>query len=59
MRIAAQENEFKKRPLAILDLCRFHYRPDSSVGRASTFGAGGRGFESQPHHTKGVIVLFV
>ena len=25
---------------------------DSSVGRASTFGAGGRGFESLPHHTK-------
>ena len=29
-------------------------RPDSSVGRASAFGAGGRGFESRPHHTKGV-----
>ena len=27
---------------------------DCSVGRASDFGAGGRGFESQPHHTKGV-----
>ena len=26
-----------------------HNRPDSSVGRASAFGAGGRGFESQPH----------
>ena len=29
-------------------------RPDSSVGRASAFRAGGRGFESQSHHTKGV-----
>ena len=29
-------------------------RPDSSVGRASAFGAGGRGFESRLHHTKGV-----
>ena len=29
-------------------------RPDSSVGRVSAFGAGGRGFESRPHHTKGV-----
>ena len=27
-------------------------KKDSSVGRASTFGAGGCGFESQPHHTK-------
>ena len=26
---------------------------DSSVGRASTFGAGGCGFESRLHHTKG------
>ena len=26
----------------------------SSVGRVSAFGAGGRGFESRPHHTKGV-----
>ena len=25
----------------------FHYRLDSSVGRASAFGAGGRGFESR------------
>ena len=30
------------------------YRPDSSVGRASTFWAGGHGFESGPHYTKGV-----
>ena len=29
-------------------------RPDSSVCRASAFGEGGRGFESRPHHTKGV-----
>ena len=28
--------------------------PDSSVGRASAFGAGGRGFESRPRYTKGV-----
>ena len=28
--------------------------PDSSVGRASTFGAGGHKFESGPNHTKGV-----
>ena len=28
--------------------------PDSSVGRASAFGAGGRGFESRPYYTKGV-----
>ena len=28
---------------------------DSSVGRASAFGAGGRGFLiPRPHHTKGV-----
>ena len=25
-----------------------------TVGRVSAFGAGGRGFESRPHHTKGV-----
>ena len=32
-----------------------HNRLDSSVGRASAFGAGGRGFEfPRPHHTKGV-----
>ena len=30
------------------------HRPDSSVGIASAFGARGRGFESWPHHTKGV-----
>ena len=29
-------------------------RPNSSVGRASAFGAGGRRFESWPHYTKGV-----
>ena len=29
--------------------------PDSSVGRASPFRAGGCGFESRPHNTKGVI----
>ena len=28
--------------------------PDSSVGIASTFGAGGHGFESWTHYTKGV-----
>ena len=33
----------------------YSYVPsDSSVDRAPTFGAGGRGFESWPHHTKGV-----
>ena len=31
--------------------------PDSSVGRASAFGAGGRGFESRLHHTKGVKMV--
>ena len=31
--------------------------PDSSVGRASAFGAGGRGFESRSHHTKGVKMV--
>ena len=30
------------------------YRPDSSVGRVSAFGAGGRGFESRVHYAKGV-----
>ena len=30
------------------------YRPDSSVGRASAFEGRGHGFESRPHHTKGV-----
>ena len=29
-----------------------HIYPDSANGRAS--GAGGRGFESRPRHTKGV-----
>ena len=29
-------------------------RPDSSVGRESAFGAGGCGFKSRMHHTKGV-----
>ena len=29
-------------------------RPNRSVGRESAFGAGGRGFQSRPHHTKGV-----
>ena len=33
------------------------YRPDSSVGRVSAFGVGGRGFESRPHHTKGVKMV--
>ena len=28
--------------------------PHSSLGRASAFGAEGRGFESGPHHTKGI-----
>ena len=28
--------------------------PDSSSGRASTLGAGSCGFDSQPHHTKGI-----
>ena len=28
--------------------------PDSSVGRASAFGAGGCAFDSRSHHTKGV-----
>ena len=28
--------------------------PGSSVGRASALRAGGHGFESRPHHTKGV-----
>ena len=32
----------------------YAYRPNSSVGRASAFGAAGRGFQFQPHHTKGV-----
>ena len=39
----------------------FHHvtvsRPDSSVGRASAFRAGGRGFESRPHHIKGVKMV--
>ena len=30
---------------------------DSSVGRALAFGADGRGFKSQPHHTKGVKMI--
>ena len=37
-----------------------HNRPHGSVGRASAFRAGGRGFESRSHHTKGVkLVLAV
>ena len=35
----------------------FTLSPPDSVGRASTFGAGGRGFESQPHHTKVVKMV--
>ena len=31
-------------------------RPDNSVGRVSTFGAGGRGFKFRPHHTKGLKI---
>ena len=31
--------------------------PDNSAGKASTFGAGGRGFEFRPHHTKGVKMV--
>ena len=31
-----------------------YFSPDSSVDRASASGAGGCGFESRPHHTKGV-----
>ena len=40
--------------------CACHYvifavtGPDSSSGRASASGAGGRGFETRPRHTKGV-----
>ena len=30
------------------------HRPVSSVGIESASGAGGRGFESRPHNTKGV-----
>ena len=43
-------------PTADLEIgaCPASHCPDSSVGRASAFGAGGRGFESWPHHTKGV-----
>ena len=33
---------------------QFKIPPDGSVGRVSAFGAGGCGFESLPHHTKGV-----
>ena len=32
------------------------YRPNSSVGRASAFRAGGRGFKSRTHYTKGVKI---
>ena len=37
-----------------INICCEFYRLDSSVGRASAFRVGGRGFESRPHHTKGV-----
>ena len=49
--------------ILVIQLLKFHVlfvvylvfdRPDSSVGRVSAFGAGGHGFESRPHHTKGV-----
>ena len=30
------------------------YSPDSSSGRASASGAGGRRFETRPRHTKGI-----
>ena len=33
--------------------------PDSSSGRASTSGAGGRGFDTRPHHNKGVKMVSV
>ena len=41
--------------LFVLDIISYH--PDSSVGRVSTFGAGGCGFESRLHHTKGVKMV--
>ena len=31
--------------------------PDSANGRVSASGAGGRGFDPGPHHTKGVKVV--
>ena len=31
--------------------------PDGANGRASASGAGGRGFESRPRHTKGVKMV--
>ena len=33
--------------------------PSCYVGRASNFGAGGRGFKSGPHPTKGVKIVLV
>ena len=41
----------KKEQLELYD------RSDSSVGRASAFGAESRGFESRPHHSKGVKLV--
>ena len=32
------------------------YGPDSANGRASASGAGGRGFDPLPRHTKGVKI---
>ena len=32
-------------------------RTDSSVGKTSGLGAGGRGFESRPHHINGLKVV--
>ena len=40
--------------LKAINICCEFYRLDSSVGRAWAFRVRGCGFESRPHHTKGV-----
>ena len=45
MKLEVRSHEVRRRKLT---------GPDSSSGRASASGAGGRRFETRPRHTKGV-----
>ena len=39
-------------------ISKHHAGPDSANGRASASGAGGRGFDPGPRHTKGIKNFF-
>ena len=47
-------NKFNNTGARILNYRSTNVKFNLSVGRAFAFGMGGRGFESRPHHTKGV-----